>query len=507
MKTAVVLSSVLLMSAGTNASWFSSDDKTPYDSWDTQTLHQWLESNLIHVPDGYSKKDLKKLVEVNWEDHKPWTEVMYENAKHKYEGLQASSFDTWDESRLRSFLVEQGLVAPKGPREQLVMAAKKQYNAYTAAASRASAAASTAVYGDSKYQASKSASSVYSQASVTATSAYNEASASASSAYATASVFANRKMDDSKDYIYSTWDDNRLRAYLEDKGVIKTKQQATRDEMLAKMKGVYTGATDPVYHAWHDSYMKEWLVAHNVIRSDAQKKRDEYTALLKQYYYGPQDKVWSTWTDSQLKAWLVQQGIVKSDAQIKREKAEQLVAKNWYGAKDTAWSAWSELSMKSWLIEHGYMRTDAQVKRDELVKLMNEKYTDAYGKTADYLTWPDARLRAYLRSWNVDDTKIVGRPSLLQEVRIRYYQANNKIEDLLNAIRSTIYSGVENAEATLSQILESLTGKASDAKDYAGEKTQDYKKYGAEQAADKAASAESAAKSLRKEAEAKRAEL
>ncbi len=157
-------------------------------------------------------------------------------------------------------------------------------------------------------------------------------------------------------------------------------------------------------------------------------------------------------SDSQLKAWLVQQGIVKSDAQIKREKAEQLVAKNWYGAKDTAWSAWSELSMKSWLIDHGYMRTDAQVKRDELVKLMNEKYTDAYGKTADYLTWPDARLRAYLRSWNVDDTKIVGRPSLLQEVRIRYYQANNKIEDLLNAIRSTIYSGVENAEATLSQV-------------------------------------------------------
>ncbi len=50
-------------------------------------------------------------------------------------------------------------------------------------------------------------------------------------------------------------DDNRLRTYLEEKGVIKTKQQATRDEMLAKMKGVYTGATDPVYHAWHDSYM------------------------------------------------------------------------------------------------------------------------------------------------------------------------------------------------------------------------------------------------------------
>ena len=48
-------------------------------------------------------------------------------------------------------------------------------------------------------------------------------------------------------------DDNRLRTYLEDKGVIKTKSQATRDEMLAKMKDVYSSATDPVYNAWSDS--------------------------------------------------------------------------------------------------------------------------------------------------------------------------------------------------------------------------------------------------------------
>lgn len=145
---------------------------------------------------------------------------MYEAAKPHYEGLQASAFDTWDESRLRNFLLEQGLVEPKGPREQLVLAAKKQYNAYTNAAaslaSRASTAASTAVYGDATYQASKSASSLASQASKSASSVSGwaspsassiaaEASKSAAAAYASASVFANRKLDDTKDYVWSTW--------------------------------------------------------------------------------------------------------------------------------------------------------------------------------------------------------------------------------------------------------------------------------------------------------------
>ena len=52
--------------------------------------------------------------------------------------------------------------------------------------------------------------------------------------------------------------------------------------------------------------------------------------------------------------------------------------------------------MRSWLIEHGYLRSDAQKTRDELMKMMEDKYTDVSSRTAAYLTWPDARLRAYL---------------------------------------------------------------------------------------------------------------
>lgn len=51
------------------------------------------------------------------------------------------------------------------------------------------------------------------------------------------------------------WDDNKLRSYLVEKGVIKSKSQAKRDELLAKMKDTYVKTANPVWQAWSDSYI------------------------------------------------------------------------------------------------------------------------------------------------------------------------------------------------------------------------------------------------------------
>lgn len=37
-----------------------------------------------------------------------------------------------------------------------------------------------------------------------------------------------------------------------------------------------------------------------------------------------------------------------------------------------------------------------------------DRWNDASARTAAYLTWPDARLRAYLRERGLDDSKIPG---------------------------------------------------------------------------------------------------
>jgi hypothetical protein len=88
---------------------------------------------------------------------------------------------------------------------------------------------------------------------------------------------------------------------------------------------------------------------------------------------------------------------------------------------------------------------------------MNDKYNEASSKSGAYLTWPDARLRGYLRAHGVDDSYVpTSRPGLLQEVRIRWYESNNRIEMLIQSIRQAVYAGVENAEAKLSQVSISL---------------------------------------------------
>ena len=138
-------------------------------------------------------------------------------------------------------------------------------------------------------------------------------------------------------------------------------------------------------------------------------------------------------------------------------------------AHDTAWAAWRDSDMRSWLVYHRYLRSDAQKTRDELVKLMQDKYTDVASRTTKYLTWPNARLRAYLRENGIsDDTLPTTRPGLLHEVRIRWTQANWRAGSLWRPVKDIFDSGVEVTENKL-LILAILTGSAEGAKEGATE--------------------------------------
>ncbi|KAH9916239.1 hypothetical protein B0H21DRAFT_770754 [Amylocystis lapponica] len=437
-----------------NASWFASDSKPEYSTWSTTQLQSWLSEHNVAVPTSLSSApsaaDLQALVRAHWDSAASYASDQSGRAQAAFANYKADAFDAWDESRLREFLLEQGVVNPRGPREQLLLLAKQKWSQASAsassAASGASTAASTAVYGNRKHQASKSASSVAAQATETAA----------------------RVLDNSKDYVYSTWDDNRLRAYLEARGVIDAKK-APRSQLLAKMHDTYARATEPLWQAWSDSYIHEWLVEHDIIKSGTQNKRDALLALMDKYYYGPQDTAYSAWNDSQTKAWLVEHGVIKSDAQLQREKLQKLIADNYSHAQDTLWSAWSESDMKEWLVEHGYIRSDAQKSHDELVKLMHDKYHDYNARTAPYLVWPDARLRAYLRQHDISEGALpTDRPGLLQETRIRYVQTSNRAEALFSRVRELVNGGVEVAEDQLGKVLELLSGGAESAKERTG---------------------------------------
>lgn len=96
---------------------------------------------------------------------------------------------------------------------------------------------------------------------------------------------------------------------------------------------------------------------------------------------------------------------------------------------------------------------------------MRYRYKNYGGRSAAYLTWPDARLRAYLRTHGIpEDGLPTTRPGLLQETRIRYVQTTNSAQAFLNKIRDLVNSGVELTEEKIHQTLGLLTGTYEDVK-------------------------------------------
>jgi hypothetical protein len=89
----------------------------------------------------------------------------------------------------------------------------------------------------------------------------------------------------------------------------------------------------------------------------------------------------------------------------------KLVKDKYSSALDTLYLGWTDSQIKGWLVSNGYIRSDAQKRRDELVKMFNDKYSNLAGaingRAVEYLTWPDARLRAFLREKDYDEEKVL----------------------------------------------------------------------------------------------------
>jgi len=206
---------------------------------------------------------------------------------------------------LREYLLEQGVVSPKSTREQLLVLAKNQYVSSVRLSrlqliDRASAA-STAIYGHPTDQASKSASSAYGQAS----SGYQALSSQA----AYASTQASKKLDDAKDYVFSSWDDNQLRTWLEEHNIVSTPAPTGRSALLNNVRVAYLKATSPLYEAWSTSALHEWLVEHGITHPEP-TARDKLLDSMKSNYYDAKDTAYSSWSESQMRDWLISEGVM-----------------------------------------------------------------------------------------------------------------------------------------------------------------------------------------------------
>lgn len=147
---------------------------------------------------------------------------------------------------------------------------------------------------------------------------------------------------DTKDYVWSTWNEGQLRHYLEEKGIVDTPAQAKKNDLLAAVKKTYTDTADNVYDTWSDSYLvswpdlssnswpwltlpyldqKRWLVQHGVGHTKQAKTRNDLLDLMSKNYYSARDTTWNSWSDSQLRNWAISRGLIDSKAKSTRKES------------------------------------------------------------------------------------------------------------------------------------------------------------------------------------------
>ena len=116
----------------------------------------------------------------------------YSFAQRSLQNLKDSTFESWDESRPREFLLEHRIAAPKGPRERPTLLSKNHYTAHK-----------------------------------NASLSFSSTAAMVSSFVSTSADNALKAVKGLEGYIYSTWDGNRMKGHLVSRGVLKLDVEKT----------------------------------------------------------------------------------------------------------------------------------------------------------------------------------------------------------------------------------------------------------------------------------------
>jgi len=102
----------LSLAVTTQLSWWSSSEPEPaYNTWSTEELATWLQAHKIPIANGkLSQPELKE----SGPTANVWTYDQYANVQKVLANVRDTSFEKWDESSLREFLLKQGIGASKG---------------------------------------------------------------------------------------------------------------------------------------------------------------------------------------------------------------------------------------------------------------------------------------------------------------------------------------------------------------------------------------------------------
>ncbi|KAG9105671.1 hypothetical protein FRC07_009130 [Ceratobasidium sp. 392] len=171
--------------------------------------------------------------------------------------------------------------------------------------------------------------------------------------------------------------------------------------------------------------------------------------------------VWSTWKDGDKRAWLAANGILSPKVELEEhEQGSDGLNKPleiyFFEEHETVYSNWSTSQLQMWLARerleqngHGEERSAASDR--EVFTVLAKYFSKGSDATAEYMVWPDGRLRTFLRARGVKEPKKVkrSRSDLIHMVRVRTTQKKLSNEDLVKRLQNVLTSGAEWLEEQL----------------------------------------------------------
>jgi len=87
---------------------------------------------------------------------------------------------------------------------------------------------------------------------------------------------------DASSYLWNTWSDSELRAWVVKEKAADNAKAADmkRHELENLVSANYNKASDTISSAWNENSMKGWLVKNGLLKSDAEATKDQVNWLV-----------------------------------------------------------------------------------------------------------------------------------------------------------------------------------------------------------------------------------
>ncbi|CAE6526427.1 unnamed protein product [Rhizoctonia solani] len=223
----------------------------------------------------------------------------------------------------------------------------------------------------------------------------------------------------------------------------------------------------PIWSDWKDGDKRAWLAANGILSPDVELEEEEQGSdglnkLMENYFFEEDQTIYSTWTESELQMWLISRRLVPREgaSSLDRSGLIDRVASNYLAAEMSSCHGWTPAEAREWLEQNGHAEEAKTATDKDVFEVMMKYFNKGSDATAEFMVWPDSRLRAFLRARGVKEPKVGKRqrPDLVHMVRVRSKQKPTTVEDLVKQLKNVLNSGADWSEEQLLSSLAILGG-------------------------------------------------